>query len=184
MNYRTAAIAAVACTGVLLASCSATEGGASDAAALRGANVPSEVPQTEPPTLDEPEPKVELAYFGQTYEWADGMALTVSQPEPFKPSRFAAADKGDHVRFTVTIVNGTGKTYDPASYFWATMQSGNREASEIFDSARGLDGLPGTSILPGREAQFDVGFTVLDPRDLVYEVQPSVDHDPAYFVSQ
>jgi hypothetical protein len=71
-----------------------------------------------------------------------------------------------------------------ASNYYATLQSGNREAESIFDSARGLNGTPSTAVLPGREVRWEEGYTVKDPADLVYQVQPSFDHEATYFVTK
>lgn len=88
----------------------------------------------------------------------------------------------EYLAFDVTIVNGSEETYDPA-FFLASMQSGNTEAEEIFDSENGFEGSPSTSLLPGREAEFRIGFGVSDPDDLVMEVAPGFEYDAAVFTS-
>lgn len=95
----------------------------------------------------------------------------------------SGGDGYDHqVKFTVTIVNNTGDTFEP-SMFSATVQSGNREGDQIFDSANGLEGSPHTTLLDGREAQFVIGFGVDDPEDLVMEASPSWEHDSAIYTN-
>lgn len=64
-----------------------------------------------------------------------------------------------------------GETFDPV-LFNATMESGNAEAPQVFDSEEQLMGPPQTKLLEGREARFPVGFTVKNPKDLVLEVSP------------
>jgi Transposase and inactivated derivatives len=72
----------------------------------------------------------------------------------FRPSEYAASSAAKaYVKFTVTIVNGTGKTFDP-SMFSASAQSANLEADEVYDTAGGLNGSPDTKLLKGREAKF------------------------------
>ncbi len=123
-----------------------------------------------------------VAALGETYLWTDGLAVTISKPSPFEPSRSAAGtDQFDHsVVFDVTIVNKTGTTWDPVM-FRATVQSGNQEGSRIFDSAKNLTGAPSTKLLNGREATFKMAFGVADPADIVMEVSPDWDHQSALF---
>ena len=110
--------------------------------------------------------------FGESATFDDGLVMTVSKPKVFKPSEYAATDKAKaYVKFTVTIVNKTGKTFDP-SMVYATVQSANEEASSVFDNENGLDGGPSTKLLKNREAKWQVAFGVEDPKDLVMEINP------------
>ena len=117
------------------------------------------------------------AAFGKSYKWADGLSVTVAPPETFKPGQYSSKDPTAkaYVRMDITIVNGTSKPFKP-SLFSATMQSGNTQASTVFDSQANLGGSPSTTLLPGREAKFSLGFGVTDPKDIVFEVRPSFDH--------
>jgi hypothetical protein len=47
--------------------------------------------------------------------------------------------------------------YEPA-LFTVSLQSGDTEAEQAFDTAKGLEGGPTTKALDGRQAKFDVGF--------------------------
>lgn len=168
-----------------------------------GSNAPAEEVQSESPTAEaepsesptpevevsesepeaEPEPEAANPVFGETYTWENGLSVTVSQPEPFEPSEYAAVGDGDnHISFDVTIVNGTGENYDPA-IFNTTMQSGNTEASQIFDSESGLGGSPSTTLLADREAIFTVGYTVADPDDLVLDLSPGFEYENVVFTN-
>ena len=117
------------------------------------------------------------AAFGKSYKWEDGLSVTVAAPATFKPGQYSAKDQAAkaYVRMDITIVNGTSKPFKP-SLFSATMQSGNTQASTVFDSQANLGGSPSTTLLPGREAKFSLGFGVTDPKDIVFEVRPSFDH--------
>ena len=112
-----------------------------------------------------------LPVFGEQVSYDDGLAVTVSAPKPFKPGQYAAGGKkGDQfVEFTITVVNGTKKPYDPVD-FYQTLQSGNAEAEEVYDSENGFNGTPSTTVLPGREAEWKVGYAVKDPNSLVMEI--------------
>lgn len=124
-----------------------------------------------------------IAAFGDTYTWTDGVSITVSTPEEFTPSEYAAAaEASSYLKFTITLVNDSE---DPvsAALVYPSMQSGNTEAEAIFDSANGLGGPPSTDVLPGRETQWVVGFGVADPTDLVLEIAPGFQYDSVYFTN-
>ena len=84
--------------------------------------------------------------------------------------------------FTVTILNGTSKRYDP-TIFSTSLQSGAQEGDAIFDSAAGLGGSPNTVLLPGRTAKFRVAYGLLNPADIVLEVSPGFEYDNAVWSS-
>ncbi|WP_029433112.1 hypothetical protein [Blastococcus sp. URHD0036] len=82
--------------------------------------------------------------------------------------------------FDVTVVNGTDANYEPAM-FSTTMQSGNAEEQEVFDSEGGLEGSPSTPILPGRETAFTVGYGASNPADLVMQVRPGFEYESVIY---
>jgi hypothetical protein len=110
--------------------------------------------------------------FGQSATFDDGLVITVSKPKVFKPSEYAAFDKAKaYVKFTITVVNKTGKSFDPNGVY-ATVQSSNEEASSVFDSEKNIGGAPSTKLLKNREAKWVIGFGVQNPKDLVMEINP------------
>ena len=111
------------------------------------------------------------------------LAITVSAPTSFEPSdsAFPAEDAAAHVLFEVTIANGSEEPYEPLLI--SSLQSGSAEAAEVFDTANGLDGPPTTTVLPGREVTFNIGFGVADPEDLVLQLTPGFLYDEAIYVS-
>jgi hypothetical protein len=138
---------------------------------------------TEPETSAPADDGASSAIFGDTYTYEDGVSITVGPPEEFSPSSSAAYDAAPtYVRFTVTLANDGSGSFD-ASSTYASVQSGSHEASEVYDSARGLEGPPYTSLLPGRTVSWDIGFGVDDPQDIVLEISPSWGHEPAVFVT-
>lgn len=160
--------------GLLLAGCGTTGGEVGEPVA--GTNAPQET-KTDKPAEDSTEtPTEEPAAtanpkFGETFTYEDGLSVTVSAPEPYTPSDTAATGgEPSFVKFQVTVVNGTSENYDP-SLFYVTMQSGNAEAGEVYDSANNLNGSPTTPILPGREGTWAIAFGVTDPNDLVMQVR-------------
>ncbi len=114
-----------------------------------------------------------VAHFGKAYVYEDGLSLTVSAPRSYRPTEYAAGTDGfkTFVSFKVRLVNKTGKPWDP-SLFNATVQSGNKEGSQVFDN--GLQDAPQTKLLNGREAEFTMAFGVANPKDIVMEVNPDM----------
>ena len=50
------------------------------------------------------------------------------------------------------------------------VQPSNEQAHDVSDSGTGLRGPPYTKVLMGRESQFEIGFWVADPKDVVLEI--------------
>ncbi|WP_062464638.1 hypothetical protein [Demequina soli] len=115
--------------------------------------------------------------FGEAHVYDDGLSVTIGAPTAYEPSDSAYA-QGDHfVAFDVTIDNGTDAAFDPSG-FNATVASGDREAEQVFDSAKDVDGSPSTSVQPGRKVTFTIAYGVSDPDDLTMDVSVDFfDHD-------
>ncbi|RRQ29229.1 hypothetical protein DK926_04935 [Rhodococcus sp. Eu-32] len=162
-----------------VAGCSQEEG-APTADPGAGSNQPGE--QASPDSTVESDSA--NSTFGQAFTFRDGVAVGVSPPEPYFPSASASTDDptGSFVAFTVTIVNGSDKNYDPA-LFSASLQSGNAEGDQDFDTANGISGAPSTVILPSRESQFKIAFEASNPADLVLQVSPGFEYRDAIFTS-
>ncbi|WP_240666060.1 hypothetical protein [Agromyces sp. LHK192] len=89
--------------------------------------------------------------FGDTMIYEDGVELTVSEPQPYTPSEFAAgADQATNIVFTMTITNNSTENLEPLPF--PQLSSGGQESSEIFDVTEAGDiGLAPTNvILPGQ----------------------------------
>ena len=183
-------IALALAAGLALTGCTTTETKGATHTDKSGTNAgptPSVEPSDEPSAEDTPtdeESAAATATFGTAYEWEDGLYVHISKPTPFKPSEYAAGGKAPHnLAFVVKIVNNTHKVYDPTE-FSTTLQAGNAEAEEVYDSGNGFSGSPETKLLPGREAQFKIGYNMANVSDLVLEVSPGFDYDSALFTSQ
>lgn len=122
--------------------------------------------------------------FDKSYTWADGLSVTIGAPEAYTPSSSAAGTVAgqEAVTLQITIVNGTDQPFDPVLTM-VSAQSGNTEASTIYDSAQHLGGSPSTKILTGRESTYKVAFSVADPNDLVVEFTPDFTHESVLFAS-
>lgn len=177
----TLALSMAACTGGSATDADAVTAGSNRPAATESAEPVAETSTTTPAPAPATNPK-----FGEAFTWEDGIAVTIGAPTPFTPDEFAielaGGESAAYLAFEVTVVNGSSANFDP-SMFTTTLQSANVEAEEIFDSGNGFGGSPSTTLLPGREAKFKIGYGVTDPADLVLEVSPSFEHEDAIFTS-
>lgn len=148
-----------------------------------GDNRPSDAAVAEDVVEEDAAEEVEAPpKFGESYEWEDGLTITVGAPEAFTPSEYSVVTgAAAHLAFTITIVNGSTANVDPGAYI--TVQSANAEAEEVYDSESGITGTPSTTLLPGREAVFKVAFGVQDPADLVMEVTPGFNYDAVIYTN-
>ena len=127
--------------------------------------------------------------FGDTMTWDDGVALTVSAPEPYTPSPFAVGSTlADNVVFTMTITNNSTENLQPVPF--PTLTSADQEASQIFDVGEDLEGngddvgIPPTAIVPpGGTVSWRVAWSVADPASLTMQASPSFAYANATFTN-
>ena len=123
--------------------------------------------------------------FGETNVWQNGVQLSVSAPEPYTPSEFAAgADLPDNLVFTMTIRNDSSENLEPTPF--PKLSSGGQEASQIFDvSAEGqaVSVPPTTVIEPGQSVTWRAAWSVADPNALTMQVAPSFEYQDAIFTN-
>ena len=135
-------------------------------------NSPSSILSSPPSSLPTytARPEHKTLAFGKSYRWKDGVTLTVGKPKKFTPSEFAVTKKTKrYLRFTVTVVNRSKKPID-LGLTYIEVKSRHKEAEHVFDSPTGLNGPPDRKIGRGKKSEFDVGFGVADPKDLVMEL--------------
>jgi hypothetical protein len=175
---------------VLLAACGGVTGEVASTQPTGTNAAPSSAPTstpdvavTEPSETPTPTPTDDgTVKFDKAYTWENGLSATVSAPKAYKPSDTASADGSFKyfVVFTVTLVNKTGKPFDP-SMTQESVQSADVEGGQVFDSAKGIDGSLDTKILNGRQGKYRVVFGVANPKDVVFELTPSFEYDSTIF---
>jgi hypothetical protein len=105
-------------------------------------------PSSQPTESERPQQKT--LPFGKSHTWDDGVTVTVGRPKKFKPSAYTVVDKTKrYLKFTVTVRNKSNKPLD-LGLTYISVRSGNKEASEVFDSVSGLRGPPATKVSKGR----------------------------------
>lgn len=137
-----------------------------------------------PPPAAPPAPSSTTNHFGDATRFTDGLTVSVAAPQPFTPSDSAAGwTPGQKAStFAITVTNGSQQNYDPR-LLSTSVRSGQTEGSQIFDTARGLEGPPSTAVLPGQSVTFSVGFTVADPGSVVVQVTPGFQYNNAIFTN-
>jgi len=127
--------------------------------------------------------------FGETMTWDDGVALTVSVPEPYTPSDFAVgATQANNVAFTLTITNNS--TEDLAPLPLPTLSSGDQEVSQVFDIGSDVIGPgddvgipPTATVEPGGSVSWRVAWSLDDPSSLTLQAAPSFSYPSATFTN-
>lgn len=127
--------------------------------------------------------------FGETMTWDDGVALTVSAPEPYTPSDFAVgATQANNVVFTLTITNNSTADLQPLPL--PTLSSGDQEVSQIIDIGSDLinpaDDVgipPTTTVEPGGSVSWRAAWSLDDPSSLTLQVAPSFLYPIATFTN-
>ncbi|GAA4373342.1 hypothetical protein [Agromyces bauzanensis] len=157
---------------------------------LPGEDAPGGDPDAQPEAPGAPEAPVagDLA-FGETTTWGDGVALTVSAPEPYTPSDVAVgATRANHVVFTLTITNNSAEDLQPLPL--PSLSSGDQEVSQIFDIGSdvlgaGDDvGFPPTAVVePGGSVSWRAAWSLDDPSALTLQVAPGFLYPSATFTN-
>ncbi|WP_448811210.1 DUF2510 domain-containing protein [Agromyces bauzanensis] len=127
--------------------------------------------------------------FGETMTWDDGVALTVSAPEPYTPSEFAVgATQANHIVFTLTITNNSSEDLQPLPL--PTLSAGDQEVSQVIDLGGDLldpgddVGIPPTATVePGGSVSWRVAWSVDDPSALTLQVAPNFAYPSATFTN-
>jgi hypothetical protein len=173
-NIKTAVTGVVACvlaialgiTGLVIVANAVTQLG-EDLSAV-GATTPAAAPASS------------AVGFGQTFTYADGLAVTVDRPATYDPSSYAAGNTNPHAyTVTVRVTNNTGQAFDP-TLLQVAMSTAGAPASQIFDTEMGLP--PQNQLQPGRSLTYDVAFsTTTDTGEAQVDVTPSFGYEPAVF---
>jgi hypothetical protein len=132
-------------------------------------------------TTEASEPKL-----GDTYQWDDGLAVTISAPTPLTLSdgmdQIYDLSTGTPLAFDVTVVNGTEKDLDSIG-FTSQMLSGSQQAEQIFDTAAGID-MPTVTVSAGNTLTYKIAFLVPDENDIQLSWDAlDFDHDQIQFTN-
>ena len=146
------------------------------------------VPEPEQPAAPDSPVAGDLR-FGETMTWDDGVALTVSVPEPYTPSDFAVgATQANTVVFTLTLTNNSTADLQPLPL--PTFTSGDQEVSQVIDVGSDVFspaddvGFPPTATIePGGSVSWRVAWSLDDPSSLTMEAAPNLLYPSATFTN-
>lgn len=190
------AVAALATVGLVVTGCGGSNQAAKQTTGTPPAAAPSSSPTTQdtvPPAVDEttPTPTAEdpgIAKVGpaEWFTYEDGLKVQVTRLTRFKIGQYAAGGKpgGTGVIVTMTIRNGSKKTFDVSSVMVNVTHGPNGDAAEtVFDGDKGLNGGFEGSIPAGRVKTAKAGFAIPAEhmKQIEVEIQPSFEHNSSFF---
>ncbi|MFJ8146576.1 hypothetical protein ACIQ6R_16115 [Streptomyces sp. NPDC096048] len=133
------------------------------------------------PTPDDSEPEIMGLTDGVSYE--DGIEVKLSGYKRGVSSEWAAPGGEPFVSFTVKIDNQSDAVADIATgYVMCYYGAESQQAEQVFDSERGLEGVPPMKLRPGRTATGKMACAM--PKDEEYlqvEMAPTLDSEVAIF---
>ena len=135
----------------------------------------------EEPTPEDTAPEVMALTDGVKYE--TGVEVALSGYKRGTSSEWAAPESAPYVAFTVTIDNKSDALLDVGTgYVMCYYGDDSTEAEQVFDSERGLEGLPSMKLRPGRTAKATVGCELPKGEEyLQIELAPDMESEVAIF---
>lgn len=176
MNRAITAILATLCAATL-AACAANDAPTKASSQPAAATI---TPAAEEPTPS-PSPTDTTFTLTETAKYVSKIEVSLSRFKRGVSSDVAAPANTAYLKFTVKIVNGSGKTID-LNEMSVNCQYGDagQSSDQIFDD--GLDGTPTTHLLPGRSISAPLACEL--PKSEHYlqvEVTPDMDSQAAIF---
>ncbi|NUS79167.1 MAG: hypothetical protein HOV70_23615 [Streptomyces sp.] len=177
-----AIIAAIIGTGVVVVNSRDDSSDATPAAETSAPVDDTVLAEEEPePTPEDTEPEVMGLTDGVSYE--DGIEVKLSGYKRGVSSDWASPQSAPYVSFTVKIDNKSDAVADIGTgYVMCYYGADSKEAEQVFDSERGLDGVPAMKLRPGRTATAKVGCAMPKGEEyLQVEMAPTVESEVAIF---
>lgn len=114
-------------------------------------------------------------WYGESVRYTDGLVVSVSAPQPYRPTEDATEREDDHphaVRLRVRVTNGTGQEIDPDGLELQPV-SGGLVARRVFDYAPDVLLDDPDTIARGTSAEWDLVYNVYDPEDVAVGLEPT-----------
>ncbi|NIH82027.1 hypothetical protein [Amycolatopsis viridis] len=104
-------------------------------------------------------PALRTLDFGGQFRFADGIAVSVSAPKPFKPSDSAYPHSDRAVAFEIIIRNEGAQPYR-LSGLSVSATVGDVASKQVVDSTQGYSGIveAGKDVQPGRDVRVNLAF--------------------------
>lgn len=160
-----------------IAGCATQPAAAPDPEASAAAPVEAEVTP--------PAPDFSTIQFGEIFTYENNVSISVSAPAPFTPSQYAAkSDENAAFVFTIVLTNNSEAAIEP--YTYESVSSGGAEAGTIFDMGNDIGNVgefPTTTVQPGQTVQWLVGYSLLDPAAITFDIQPGFEYEKTTFTN-
>ncbi|WP_435199607.1 hypothetical protein [Janibacter sp. GS2] len=119
-----------------------------------------------------------VVYFGQTYDWPSvGLSVKIER------DGFYNGEQQYGPRFKFTMKNTGDKPYDIGTPGINT-QVDDADAEEIWDDTKGMEGNPGTVVLPGKSTTYTSVWEGSKASAVIISVQPDMETEAAYFTDK
>ncbi|MGW7498605.1 DUF4352 domain-containing protein [Streptomyces luteogriseus] len=177
-----AVIAAIVATGIVVVNSRDDD---SNSPATAGSSTPADDTITaaaEPvPTPEDTGPEVWSLTDGVS--WDGGVEVELTGWTRGVTGPYAAPQSTPFVKFTVKIRNKGDQTVDVSSgYLTCLYGDDGQESAQVFDSERGLDGLPQVHLRPGKSVSAKTGCELPKGEEyLQVELSPTAESETAIF---
>lgn len=147
-------------------------------------DTPASSEPVDAPASESPEANEGVGKFGQVVSWDGAEAavdVVIGKPKAYEMSMSGAGDANlPAVSMEIKLTNTGDKPFDP-SLVYMTASSAEQEASEIIDTANGIEGAPMTPVLPGKSVKWTVAYNVADAGDVLVQLSPDFSLEPVLF---
>ena len=109
--------------------------------------------------------------FGETFRYGGGLAVTVAEPESFRPAPWVDRRPGTPVRFEITVRNQTGDEWNP-SQLHVRLLAAFAPATQIFDYDNDVIARPEGRVPDGKSAKLPGGLLGTGHRAACDRVSP------------
>lgn len=119
-------------------------------------------------------------HFGDSYNWPDGLSVSVLPAETYEPSDSALVQKDASyvsVEFVLTNTSDSGKDIS----IYTEMKVGDNSADKLFDIANGVEGPPTVTLSSNETVKWTEVYSASISDDLNLSIRPTYTADDAVF---
>lgn len=129
--------------------------------------------------------EIHILWFGDTYTWENGVAVTIGAPVPCQPSETATRNEvRNSLHFSlvpVTITSGSGEPVDPMTLLRVEPVLNVSNGVRVFDDAKGIFESHSLAITPGDEVKFSILVGSHWPGEFYLQVAPAPSYENVRF---
>lgn len=165
--------------GVGLAACSSPAVSAPTFPQVQDAEVPV-------PTAEKAPERPTTGTWGEQITWEDGIAVIVTAPVPFTPSKYAAGNDGERaVLIKITVLNNSKNNYDFNNFVFGPTATFNGSNISTITDLQNLDYPSSNTVLPGKNFSYSVAYSITKKEgDLQLEFQSDFMSEKAIYTGK